>query len=157
MVNIAKLTKKRLGEILVAEGLITNEQVQEALKEQQKKGGLMGEALVKLDYVTELDIAGALATQFGLPYLDASRYVVDKEIFEMLPVDFLSKNQIVPLDKIGNIITVAVSGTLSAKVFEDLEKKTGCELYLFVSTTSQVRKVIQEHSQPAETEKTTTD
>ena len=71
MVNIAKLTKKRLGELLIAEGLIHNDQVQEALAEQQKNGLLLGEALIKLGYVTELDIAGALSTQFGLPYIDA--------------------------------------------------------------------------------------
>ncbi|MCK4909981.1 MAG: type II secretion system protein GspE, partial [Planctomycetes bacterium] len=118
MVNIAKLTKKRLGELLIAEGLIHNDQVQEALAEQQKNGLLLGEALIKLGYVTELDIAGALSTQFGLPYIDASRYTISIDLFKAMPVEFWGKNQIVPLDKIGDIITFAVAGPLSETVFK---------------------------------------
>lgn len=153
MVNIAKLTKKRLGEILTAEGLITQEQVQEALQEQQKKGILLGEALVQLGYVTELDIASAFSTQFALPYIDASRYNVSPEVFELFPVDYYNRHQLVPLDRIGNILTLAVAGTLSGKIFEEIEQKTGCEVFLFVSTVSQVRKVITDHTKPAESKK----
>jgi type IV pilus assembly protein PilB len=151
MVNIAKITKKRLGELLLAEGLITNEQIEEALKEQQKTPGmLLGEVLVKLGYVTEYDIAGALAAQFGLPYIDATKYIITKEVFGLLPPDFIKSNQVVPLDKIGNILTIVVAGTLSGKVFEEIEKKTGCEVYPFVSTVSQIRQVIQNHSTEGE-------
>lgn len=153
MVNIAKITKKRLGEILVAEGLVTNEQVQEALQEQQKTGLLLGETLVKLGYVTEIDIAGALSAEFGLPYFEATNYAVTKDVFNLLPLDFMNKNQLVPLDKIDNIITIAVAGPLSAKVFEELERITSCESYLFVTTASQVHKVIQQQSETASAEK----
>ena len=145
MVNIAKITKKRLGELLVSEGLITNEQVQEALQEQKKSGTLLGETLVSLGYVTEFDIAGAIAAQFGLPYIDSSKYIVTKEVFDLIPLDFMKQNQLIPLDKIGSIINIAVSGPLSEKVFEEVEKSTGCEAYLFVSTASQIRKVIDDN------------
>jgi type IV pilus assembly protein PilB len=153
MVNISKLTKKRLGEILISEGLITQEQVQEALKEQQKKGILLGEALVQLGYVTELDIASAFSTQFGLPYIEASRYNITKEVFEIFPVEYYTQHQLVPLDKIGNILTLAVAGTLSEKVFTEIEQKTSCEVFLFVTTVSQVKKAITDHTKPAETKK----
>lgn len=146
MVNIAKITKKRLGELLVSEDLITNEQVEDALKEQKKSNLLLGEALIKLGYVTEFDIAGAISAQFGLPYIDATHYSITKDVFELIPLDIMKQNQLVALDKIGNIINLAVSGPLSEKVFEEIEKKTGCEAYLFVSTASQIRKVIDEHA-----------
>jgi type IV pilus assembly protein PilB len=144
MVNISKITKKRLGELLVSEGLITNDQVTEALTEQKKAGSLLGETLIKLGYVTESDIAAAIAAQFGLPYIDTSRYTIEKEIFELVPVEFMKKNELIPLDRIGNIITIAVCGPLSEKVFEELEQLTGCEAYLFVSTSSQVHKIIED-------------
>ena len=153
MANISKLTKKRLGEILIAEGLITQEQVEEALKEQQKKGILLGEALVQLGYVTELDIASAFSTQFGLPYLDATRYKISPEIFELFPPEYYSQQQLVVLDRIGKILILAVAGTLSEKVFTEIEQKTDCEVYLFVSTVTQVKKVIADHTKPAETKK----
>ena len=142
MVNISKLTKKRLGELLISEGLITNEQLHDALKEQQKVGGMVGEVLIKLGYVTEMDIAAALSTQFGLPYINASNYSITKEVFDLLPKEFLVKNELVPLDKIGDALTIAVSGTLSEKVFEEIEKKTNCQIFVFVSTSSQIKQVI---------------
>lgn len=153
MVNIAKITKKRLGELLVAEGLVTKEQIEESLKEQKKSGGLLGEVLIKLGYVTEFDIAQVLAAQFGLPYLDATHYTITKDVFDLIPVDFMKKNQLVPLDKISNIITLAVSGPLSEQVFEEIEKSTGAEAYLFVSTVSQIRKAIEDHTGGGETKK----
>ncbi|MDQ7778695.1 MAG: hypothetical protein RDV41_03165, partial [Planctomycetota bacterium] len=141
MVNIAKLTKKRLGEILVSEGLVTDEHIQEALKKQKETGGLLGEVLVKLGFVTEMDIARVIATQFGLPYIDATRYFISKEIMKVLPIAILQEHHFVPLDKIGSILVIAVSGLLNEKVFEDLEKTTGCQMNLLVSTTGQVEKV----------------
>lgn len=141
MPNITKITKRKLGEILINEGLITNEQVQEGLSEQQKTGGLLGENLIKLGYVTELDIAAAMSTQFNLPYIDATRYNISKEAFGLMPVDFMK--QFVILDKIGNIITIAISSPLGEKIFEEIEKKTSCQIFAFVSTSSQIKQVMQ--------------
>lgn len=143
MPNITKITKKRLGEILVNEGLITNEQVQEGLSEQQKSGGRLGENLIKLGYVTEMDIAAAISTQFGLPYIDATHYNITKEIYELLPVEFMNQYQLVILDKIGATVTIAISSPVSEKVFEEIEKRTSCQIFAFVSTNSQIKQAIQ--------------
>jgi type IV pilus assembly protein PilB len=142
MVSISKLTKKRLGELLISEGLVNEEQINEALKRQQETGGLLGEVLIALGYVTEIDIARTITTQFGLPYIDASRYFVAKEVAALLPEDEMRRNQYVPLDKIGNILTLAVCGLLNEKTFEDIEKRTGCVIQLYVSTVSQVARAM---------------
>ncbi|MEK7448341.1 MAG: hypothetical protein AAB019_02535 [Planctomycetota bacterium] len=148
MANISKITKKRLGEILIAEGLIHDNQVQEALAEQQKSGLLLGEALIKLGYVTELDIAGALSTQMGLPYINALSYTGNVEIFKLMPVEFWEKNQMAPLDKIGDVVTFTVAGSMSENTLEELEKKIPGEIYFFVSTTSQIKQVIKNYQSP---------
>jgi len=141
MPNITKITKKKLGEILVNEGLITNDQIQEGLTEQQKTGGLLGENLIKLGYVTELDIAAAMSTQFNLPYIDATRYTISKEAFTLMPVDFMK--QFIILDKIGSVLIVAISSPLNEKIFEEIEKKTSCQIFAFVSTSSQIKQAMQ--------------
>ncbi len=152
MVNLGKLAKKKLGEILVEEGLLKNEQVQEALNRQKTAGGLFGESLVKLGFLTEEDIACALAKQFGLPYLDVSRYQVQKELLELLHADVMLQNQFIILDKIGSTLLVAVSGIFNLKVFQELEQKTHSEIFLFVSTASQVVGALRKHLQiPATT------
>lgn len=143
MVNIAKLTKQRLGELLVGEGLITDAQVQEALAKQKETGELLGEVLVKLNYVTEFDIVRTLCTQFGLPYLDASRYDIGKEVVAAIPSKSLQDNQFCPLDKMGNVLVIAVSGVLNEKAFNELEKETGCKVQIFVSTSTQVRQALK--------------
>ena len=141
MPNITKITKKKLGEILVNEGLITNEQIQEGLSEQQKSGGLLGENLIKLGYVTELDIAAAMSTQFNLPYIDATRYTISKEAFSLVPIDFMK--QFIILDKIGTVLIIAISSPLNEKIFDEIEKKTSCQIFAFVSTGSQIKQAMQ--------------
>lgn len=145
MVNIAKLTKKRLGEILASEGLLTEEQINEALKVQKQTDELLGEVLVRLGYVTEMDIARTIATQFGLPYINATNYTITREALNGLPIRELIKHQMVPLDRIGDVLILAVSGVLNEQMFERLEKETGCQVHLFVSTVSQVNEVIKTH------------
>jgi len=139
MPNITKITKRRLGEILINEGLLTNEQVMEALVEQQKTGGFLVDNLIKLGYITELDIASSLASQFGLPYIDATRYMITKEIFEMLPIDFMEQNSLLILDKIGSVVTIAISSTLNEKIFAEIEKQTSCQIFVFISTRTQIK------------------
>lgn len=145
MVNLSKLTKKRLGEILVSEGLVTEDQVQEALRKQGETGDLLGATLVKLGYISEYDIAKTIVTQFGLPYLDCTHYKIPEDLIPLFPVERLLKDQMVPLDKIGRILVIAVSGLLDEAVFADVEKRTGCEIFLYVSTQSQVLQAIQTH------------
>lgn len=154
MVNFARLTKKRLGEMLLEEGLITEENIQDALKRQKESGELLGAALVKLGYTTEMEIARVLATQYALPYINAASYQIPKEVADLVPADTLLENQIVPLDRIGNSLIVAVSGHLNEKVFEEIERMTSCQIFLYVSSASQVQAALRTHfSKPGNTKK----
>lgn len=148
MVNVPKLIRKKLGEILVEEGLLKDDQVQEALKKQKETGGLLGEVLVKLQYVSEIDIARAIAKQFGLPYIDAAKYRIGKEVQGIIPVEMMLENQFVPLDKLGKALLLAVSGVLNGEVFEQLEKITGSRLFIYVSTVSAVHEVLKKLAPP---------
>lgn len=149
MVNTARQTKKRLGEILSDEGLLNEEQVQEALKRQKVTGELLGEALVKLGYVTETDIARTIATQFGYPYLDASKYEVPREALGLVPVEQALENQMIPIDKMGKILLIAVSGVVSEDVFAEIERRTSLTISVYVSTASQILDAIKKNYQKA--------
>ena len=67
--RITRMTKRRLGELLQAEGLVTEEQVKIALVEQRKESLFLSEALIRLGYVTDQSIASIIAQQFNLPFL----------------------------------------------------------------------------------------
>src|SRR5437016_4301287 len=102
--QISKLVRKKMGEVLIEEGLLRDEQVQETLKRQRVTGELFGQALVALTYCTEMDIARSIVRQFGLPYIDASKYRIPKEALEAIPADLMWQNQFIVLDKIGKAL-----------------------------------------------------
>lgn len=143
MVRITRMTKKRLGELLKDEGLLTDAQIQEALSEQRKSGELLGEVLVRLGYVTEEDIAQTIVAQFGLPYIEVKQYFTSDEVLRLFSAEAMRKYQFFPLDKIGNVVTVAVGGLLNFDMLAELEAKTGCKIQVYVSTWSSVREAIE--------------
>jgi hypothetical protein len=141
--DLQKMGRKRLGGILMSEGLVTPEQVTEALEIQKDTGKMLGEVLVQLGYITEYNLAKSLATQFQFPYINPASYQVDRAILEMLPVEMYYKYIFIPLDRFGNLIIVAMAGLLPEDVVHDIKKRTGCDLRIYISTAQDVRAVLE--------------
>ena len=145
MAQISKLVRKKLAEILVEEGVLRDDQVAEALKRQRATGEFFGEALVQLTYCSEVDITRSIVRQLGLPYIDASKYRVPREALEAVPGELMWQNQFIVLDKIGRALVLAISSVLPGEVFEKLEKVSGSQLFLYVSTGGQIREALKKH------------
>ena len=149
MANIQRMTPKRLGEIFTHSGLISNEQLEETLADQQKTGKHLGELLVDRGYVTERDVAEAIATQFSLPYLSPSQYFIPSEMVNVIPIETMQKHHIVPIDKLGKILMVIIAGPVDSEVFEEIEAKTGSSLQVYVGTLSDINAAIDKLSELA--------
>jgi hypothetical protein len=145
MVQIAKLIRKKMGEVLVDEGLVKEEQVQEALRRQRATGESFGEILVAMGFVSEVDIARTLVKQSGLPYIDASKYRINKDGVAAVPGELMWLHQFVVLDKIGKTLLVAISNILGTEVFDKLEKASGSQIFVYVSTASQVHHALEKN------------
>ncbi len=143
MARIHRMTKKRLGELLVDEGLITEQQVQEVLAEQKKTKGLFGEILVSKSYVTESDIARTIARQFSIPFISARGYDIPQEVVDLIPFDMLEKYQFVPIDRFGDVLTVVIAGVMDSKVLGEIEKASGCTVQVYAGTTSDVKETLE--------------
>ena len=104
-----KIVNKKLGELLVEKALVTQEQLDEALELQKDKGGLIGEILVELKYTTEDDIAKMLTAQYGFAYLPLSNYEIDQSLINLIPERVARQYCLIPIDKIGNNLTIAMS------------------------------------------------
>lgn len=128
--------KKRLGEILRSSGLINDNQLKKALDLQKDEGGLIGEVLMKLGFVSEIDIIQALTAQYGFPYMPVENYELDRGIGEVVPEMIARQHGLVPLDIIGDILTVVMSNPLNDRAVEDLEKLTGKNVQIFIGTTA---------------------
>lgn len=145
MKQYKKTTNKHLGELLVERGAINHEQLEIAIKDQKEKGGLLGEVLVRLKFATEKDIAQALTAQYGFPYLPLLNYEIDEEVISSVPENICRKFNLVPIDKIGKSLTLAMSNPLDVQAAEDVELITGCAVQTFVSTTTDINQAIDKY------------
>lgn len=138
-----KKVEKPLGQILVERGVITFEQLEKALAVQNKDGGLIGEVIVKLGFAKEDEIAHCLSLQFGFPYLPLENYEVSKDTVALIPKNVATHYCLIALDKIGSTLTVSIANPLNVQAIEDLEDLTRCDIQIFVSTPSDIRKSIE--------------
>ncbi|MBF0385700.1 MAG: hypothetical protein HQL27_07480 [Candidatus Omnitrophica bacterium] len=145
MKEFKRTSTKQLGELLIERGVITREQLNLSLEYKEKNGCMIGEALVELNFATERDIAQALTCQYGFPYLPLLNYEIDKDIAASLSGDVCRKYTLIPIDKIGKNITLAMANPLNTQAIEEVEKITGCTVQIFVSTATEVKQVISNY------------
>src|SRR2546426_9119288 len=81
----------RLGEILVKESLITQDQLQKALEFQRTNGGKLGSCLTKMGFITDDDITGVLSRQYGVPSINLKYYEIDPNVIKLIPQDTASR------------------------------------------------------------------
>ena len=105
----ASATGERLGQVLVEDGLITREQLGQALAEQKASKHRLGYVLVKLGLVQEIEITKVLARQYRMPAVDLSRFDVDSRILKLIPADLALKSIVLPLKREGRTLTVAMA------------------------------------------------
>ncbi|MFA6186941.1 MAG: ATPase, T2SS/T4P/T4SS family [Phycisphaerae bacterium] len=138
-------TKLQLGEILQQRGIITAEQITEALSHQNSGGHqkLLGELLVEKGYCTENDIASALATTYGVPYAQITPKICDPNIIETLPKEFLEEHCVLPLFKVYDTLTVAVSEPTNVFLIDEIERICGCAVQVVCATAKDIAQTLQ--------------
>lgn len=147
MSSVKRVVTKQLGELLLERGVISEEQLNKALKIQKDKGGLIGYILASLGYAKEEEIAQALTVQYGFPYLPLECYEVNIEAMKLIPQNVAEQYNLIAIDKMGNLLTVAMSNPLNVQAVEDIEMITNCTVQVFVSTMSDVTNAITKYYQ----------
>jgi hypothetical protein len=140
-----RINLKQLGELLTEAGLITKDQLQHALEVQKDKGGLIGQVLVDLGYVSEEAIAQVITAQYGFPYLPLENYEIDSEIVKIVPKNVAIQYCLIPVDKIGSNLTIAMANPLNSQAVEDIALLSGLYVQLFVSTATDIKKAIEKY------------
>ena len=145
MIKPQKVIAKQIGQLLLARKEITQEQLDEALELQGKKGGLLGQILVEMGATTEEAVAQALTAQYGFPFLPLKTYSIEEDLLRLVPENVARQFCLVPVDRIGDTLTIAMADPLNTKAVEDIEMLTRCSVQVFVSTLSDVVDAIQRH------------
>lgn len=140
-----RILNKQLGELLIERGIIDQVQLNQALAVQREKGGLIGEILVELGFAKEDEIAQTLTAQYGFPYLPLSNYDINPEVANIIPGRVARQYLLIPIDKIGNNLTLAMSNPLNIQAIEDVELLSGYSVQTFVSTSSDIKKAIEKY------------
>ncbi len=133
-----------LGKLLVEKKRITEQQLQHALTEQAKSGGeRLGEILLRLNHVTEDDIAEVLAQQYSLPLVKLNRFLVDHAIFDAFPQRFLEKNEVCPMFRVEDVTTVALADPTNIFVQDEIRRLVGGRVQAVLATPSNIREAIR--------------
>ncbi|HEV2085102.1 MAG TPA: type IV-A pilus assembly ATPase PilB [Gemmatimonadales bacterium] len=135
----------RLGEILLREGLVTREQLAQALTEQKNSKHRLGYVLVKLGLVQELEITKVLARQYRMPAVDLTRFEVDPKIIKLVPAEMATKSVVLPLKREGRTLTVAMADPTDLGLLEDLKFITRFDLFPVIAGEYTLRNLIEKH------------
>jgi len=133
-------------DLLVKKGIITEEQMNAAKQEVSRTGMPLERALEKLGYISEVDIAQALAESIGVPFMDLTDYLVDPEVIKLVPEATAKKCMAVPLFKIGDSLTVAMSDPSDIEAIDELRNKSKAgNIDPVLSTADMIHKVIDQY------------
>ena len=136
----------KLGEILIRDGLINEEQLNQALTQQRDEGARLGEILVKLGFISEQNMIAAIGKQLSIPYVSLStehlKPAVDQGLEELISKDFAVKNHVLPLSRNLNSLTCAISDPFDLILLDNLRKMTGCEINPVIATRADIEEAI---------------
>lgn len=128
----------RIGDALLADGLITDEQLGKALELQKQSGKRLGNIFVEMGVVTENDIVSVLGKLLGIPYINLANYLIDPATVRIIPENMARRHQLIPINKVGNKLTVAMVDPLNILAIDDIQFMTGLVVKPVVATSQDI-------------------
>lgn len=139
----------KLGDILKRQGLITEQQIAQAVDVQKKEKGRIGEILIKLNMISEENMLAALGTQLGYAYYteknaDLFKPQTDKELEKLVPFDFAKKNCVLPISRHGRSMMCAINDPLDLLLVDNLRQISGCEINIILAPKNVIQNAVIE-------------
>jgi len=149
--NNNKKDQRKLGEILIEQGIVTKEQLSEALEEQKLSGRFIGEILVSRGVATEEQIARCLSEQLGLAFVDLSDMDIEPRAVKLVSEELCSRYIAIPLFIMQDNLTVAMSNPLDIQAVDEIHSASGCRIKPVFACPAAIRQAIQKqyHGIPA--------
>lgn len=137
-----RVKRKRIGEILLDQGVINENQLKEALEYQKLSGKRLGEILVDLGYATEEDIAKALSQNLYVPYVDLDEVQPEEEAIKLLPLQLMENRAVLPLRIRGDRLEIAIADPLDIDTLNEVSRITGLIPEPFIAPRSKILEVL---------------
>jgi len=135
----------RLGELLVRENLISLQQLQKAQAEQRKTGARIGSLLVKSGAIAEGDLTQFLSKQYGVPAISLKDFDVDDEVIKLVPKNIAEKHQVLPVNRAGSSLIVAMSDPSNIFAIDELKFHTGYNVEPVVASEVAIKEAIEHY------------
>ncbi|MBU1912890.1 MAG: Flp pilus assembly complex ATPase component TadA [Candidatus Omnitrophica bacterium] len=137
--------KERLIELLINNKAISKAQLDKALKIQKDKGGSLKNILVQSGFITEKDLMSVLSQGLGIPPISLVRFKIDQELIKLIPREVANKYQIMPVSRVGNMLTVAMSDPLNIFAIDDLRAITKLDIGIIIAFQKEVQDAIDQY------------
>ena len=144
---ITSSARKQVGQILMAKGILTQAQIDQAIEEQRNRDHkqLLGEILIEMGMATEDQVVEALAEAYGVPYAKLAPRLADPKIIELVPRDYLEKYSVLPLFRVRNVLTVAMSEPSNVFLIEEISRMTGCSVQVVAASGADVQQILGQY------------
>jgi type IV pilus assembly protein PilB len=133
----------RLGDRLVAEKLISPEQLQRALAEQKGSADKLGTILVRLQFITEDSLVSFLSKQYAMPAITVAQVDPDPDVLKLVPEQIAKKHSVLPIKRIGNTLTLAMADPTNVFALDDVGFMTGLQIQPVVASEAAIRKAFE--------------
>ncbi|MGB5216803.1 MAG: GspE/PulE family protein [Smithella sp.] len=134
--------RKRLGEILINEGVLTEEMLHKFLNEHKKTNLKLGQYLIRQGIVNEAQIITLLSKQLNIKKYQVQDYPLDLEMVRYIPVEVAQRNQVVPLRLKGKLLEVGIADPLEVKILDHIEKLTNLEVEPVICSEMEINQII---------------
>lgn len=138
----------RLGELLVRENLISMAQLKKAQDEQAKSGGRIGYALIKTGAIEESKLTDFLSKQYGVPAINLKDFDIDPEIIKLVPKEVCEKHLIIPVNRAGASLIIAMSDPSNIFAMDDIKFLTGYNIETVVASEMAIRDAVERYYAP---------
>jgi type IV pilus assembly protein PilB len=139
------MTSNRLGELLVRNNLIDDQQLAKALAEQKSAGGRLGASLIKLGFIKEEELASFLSRQYGVPSINLAEFEIDPSVIKLIPNDVAQKYLIVPINRAGATLIIAMSDPSNIFAIDDIKFMTGYNVEVVVAPEQAIKDAIDKY------------
>src|SRR5216117_440988 len=141
-VKLGQPVNRRLGDLLVADGLLTAEQLKKALAEQKGSPEKIGTVLIRLNLINEDQLIGFLSRQYGVPLITLAQLDIDQDVLKLVPAPIARKYEVIPVRKMGNSLALAMADPTNVFALDDIAFMTNLQVLPLVASQTAVRKAI---------------
>jgi type IV pilus assembly protein PilB len=141
-VRLGQPVNRRLGDLLVADGLLSAEQLKKALAEQKGSPEKIGSVLIRLNYLNDEQLIGFLSRQYGVPSITLAQLDIDSDVLKLVPAPIARKYEVIPVRKMGNSLALAMADPTNVFALDDISFMTNLQVLPLVASQTAIKKAI---------------